>query len=358
MATNLSSTSFLSRGPHLSPSHHHSGPKNNHSLPDILTDKDTHPLGMDQRSSEGVHSMPTYPSTSEQQLYYKSEMSPDRSTYGPQDSSYKHQDRAYNHQDFAYRHQDHAYQKQDSAYKHQDSSYNIDEGKPSLSYSSSDNVDYHKNLPIKRRSPNLQIRSHSEEIISLSVPHVTNSHATTDIMPPVQDSKPSSLPPPPPPPPHDHPHIYSSSPPSPPPSSVPHLLPAKPPQSISKEFFSGATLENERYSIESFYRPDHQNEDRYFSLEGTNFKVIGVFDGHDGSRAADFASHYMEELFYFDSWRKIINSGANIAEVLREMFLDTEREFFKNIQNFIDEKESLQKVIPPVSEHRGLVLLL
>ena len=124
---------------------------------------------------------------------------------------------------------------------------------------------------------------------------------------------------------------------------------AKPRKSL-RYHFSTATLENERYSLDSIYRPDHDNEDRSFHHEEEDYVVFGVFDGHDGSRASGFASTYMRSLFDMQSWRSILmNPNPDIMrQAMGEFFKDTEREFFKSIQKFIDEKNRLQQVIPQV----------
>lgn len=126
---------------------------------------------------------------------------------------------------------------------------------------------------------------------------------------------------------------------------------AKPRDSLRKHF-STATLENERYSLDGIARPDHENEDRSFHHEELDYVVFGVFDGHDGSRASGFASAYMRSLFDMQSWRSILgNPNTDIMrQAMGEFFRDTEKEFFKSIQKFIDEKDRLQQAIPQVSQ--------
>ena len=51
-------------------------------------------------------------------------------------------------------------------------------------------------------------------------------------------------------------------------SSVSHT-----PRPPSSKCCSMATLENERYSLDGISRPDHDNEDRHFAIEGQGFKV-------------------------------------------------------------------------------------
>lgn len=125
-------------------------------------------------------------------------------------------------------------------------------------------------------------------------------------------------------------------------SNIPHF--------IGKANCSQATLENARYSLDKAPMADHPNEDRYFSLAGPNYKVFGVFDGHDGSRAAGFASNYMMQLFDTPSWTNISRQGNPriVEEALGEFFRATEKDFFRSIQGHINEKEALQSRIPPV----------
>ena len=133
-------------------------------------------------------------------------------------------------------------------------------------------------------------------------------------------------------------------------STGPNVLPSPIPQPPSDKHYSGATLENARYSLGGPPTSDHPNEDRHFALEGPKYKVFGVFDGHDGPRAAGFASNYMMELFDTPSWKNIVTQPDHdiITEALGEFFLATDRDFFRSIRVYINEKEALQRVIPQV----------
>ena len=112
---------------------------------------------------------------------------------------------------------------------------------------------------------------------------------------------------------------------------------------------SVATLENARYRLDGISTADHTNEDRHFVLDGGKFLAFGVFDGHDGPRAAGFASHYLMEQFSTKSWKSVVERGGeNIPLVLKEFFSATEKDFFKSIKAGIDEKVSLQAIIPKV----------
>ena len=113
---------------------------------------------------------------------------------------------------------------------------------------------------------------------------------------------------------------------------------------------SVASLENARYHLDGIPTSDHPNEDRNFAVEGHveggTFQTFGVFDGHDGPRAAGFASNYIVDLFNSPSWRRIV--AGDIPQALEEFFKAADKDFFQSIKSSIDEKEALQSVIPPV----------
>ena len=116
---------------------------------------------------------------------------------------------------------------------------------------------------------------------------------------------------------------------------------------------SSATLENARYTPDGYPRSDHDNEDRHFVFDGNDYQVLGVFDGHDGGRAAGFASNYMRELFDMDSWKTVIGNrdqDSMIPQVLAEFFKATDREFFRSIEKDIEWKEIYTSLIPEVRQ--------
>ena len=118
------------------------------------------------------------------------------------------------------------------------------------------------------------------------------------------------------------------------------------PPGLTPKNCSVSSLTNARYHLDAIPMSDHPNEDRHFSLDGGTYQVFGVFDGHDGPRAAGFASNYMMELFNSSSWKRIHNRDVPIA--LREFFTAADRDFFMSIKSSTDEKERLQAMIPPV----------
>ena len=128
------------------------------------------------------------------------------------------------------------------------------------------------------------------------------------------------------------------------------------PPGLTPRNCSVSSLTNARYHLDAIPMSDHPNEDRHFSLDGGTYQVFGVFDGHDGPRAAGFASNYMMELFNSSSWKRIHNSDVPIA--LREFFTAADKDFFLSIKSSTDEKERLQAMIPPVSMHKVDVVRL
>ena len=123
-----------------------------------------------------------------------------------------------------------------------------------------------------------------------------------------------------------------------------------------KSAHSVATLENARYQAHGIPRSEHPNEDRHLELEGENFKVFAVFDGHDGPRAAGFAANYFYEYFNTESWKSLITQRTQvqremIPDALKEFFRAAEKEFFNSIRPAIVEKQQLQRTIPSVSVH-------
>lgn len=119
-----------------------------------------------------------------------------------------------------------------------------------------------------------------------------------------------------------------------------------PSRSRKPQNYSVASLENSRYHLDGIPTSDHPNEDRHFAVEGDNCHTFGVFDGHDGPKAAGFASNYILEVFNSPSWQRI--EARDIPLALEEFFKTTDKEFFRSIKSSIDEKEALQSVIPPV----------
>ena len=160
---------------------------------------------------------------------------------------------------------------------------------------------------------------------------------------------------------HQQPNSWHASPyPQPLPSlgekshrSLPTEIRTLPPQ---KGETSVASLENARYSTDGTPRSEHTNEDRHFEVEVGAYRVFGVFDGHDGPRAAGFASNYFIQYFSSDSWNALTSlpphtQKQQIPLALKGFFKAAEKDFFNSIRSYIEERKQLQRTIPRVSAH-------
>ena len=119
----------------------------------------------------------------------------------------------------------------------------------------------------------------------------------------------------------------------------------------TKGFYSSASVENARYRLNQSPIPDHDNEDRHFSIDKGNYQVFGVFDGHDGPRAVEFAVKRMTEFFGMQSWETVMKGedSALVTTCLEEFFKTTEKEFFDYISHDVGFKEAISACIPKVS---------
>ena len=70
---------------------------------------------------------------------------------------------------------------------------------------------------------------------------------------------------------------------------------------------------------------------------------MALFDGHDGPRAVDHVCRYVGEQV-----EKRKGSDMRLT-TLRDMFIETDSNFFGNISAYTEEKQRLEAVIPPVS---------
>ena len=112
------------------------------------------------------------------------------------------------------------------------------------------------------------------------------------------------------------------------------------PTPAPRSVHSSHTIINARYSVDQLESPDHQNDDRCFidtSYEG-KYKVFGIFDGHDGSNASEFACSYMQSFLR----QHLADNTSRINEILREMFEDTDRVFFKRMESSLNERGKIK----------------
>ena len=126
------------------------------------------------------------------------------------------------------------------------------------------------------------------------------------------------------------------------------------PLPLPRNLLSMYSTENACYSVAEAPRPDHPNDDKFFhcSNPGNNFKAFGVFDGHDGNNASDFASEYMEKYMEEIFLTKVGDDSEikstlqdRIEKTLCEMFLRTDGAFFRRIESVLKEKKQIRKAL-------------
>ena len=110
---------------------------------------------------------------------------------------------------------------------------------------------------------------------------------------------------------------------------------------------SVATVQNIRYHLGGASQRDHWNEDARFIInDPPRFKVMAVFDGHDGSNAVELVCGHFQRLFtkqFLDEVKE-----RDVGKVLEKFFHSAESEFFKHIEEFVARKKVLQARIPEV----------
>ncbi|KAH0558093.1 TGF-beta-activated kinase 1 and MAP3K7-binding protein 1-like isoform X1 [Cotesia glomerata] len=103
---------------------------------------------------------------------------------------------------------------------------------------------------------------------------------------------------------------------------------------------------NQIYREDGYRQEDHPFEDRCFhcKYDESTF-VYGIFDGHEGSRAANFALQRMAaEILLGQLNGKSTNE--EVKEVLRQAFISVERGYFDSIGDLLAERTSLKFDIP------------
>ncbi|CAG5076916.1 Similar to Tab1: TGF-beta-activated kinase 1 and MAP3K7-binding protein 1 (Mus musculus) [Cotesia congregata] len=103
---------------------------------------------------------------------------------------------------------------------------------------------------------------------------------------------------------------------------------------------------NQIYREDGYRQEDHPFEDRCFhcKYDESTF-VYGIFDGHESSRAANFALQRMAaEILLGQLNGKSTNE--EVKEVLRQAFISVERGYFDSIGDLLAERTSLKFDIP------------
>lgn len=112
---------------------------------------------------------------------------------------------------------------------------------------------------------------------------------------------------------------------------------------------------NQIYRVDGTRKEEHEFEDRSFrfrlSDEDTFF--YGVFDGHVGCKATDFASQRMPAEILLDQLRGK-ESDKEIKEVLHQAFIEVEGSFFESIYDLLAEKEKLRLQLQGLRTYEAL----
>nr|UCK81543.1 TGF-beta-activated kinase 1 and MAP3K7-binding protein 1 [Arenicola marina] len=112
-------------------------------------------------------------------------------------------------------------------------------------------------------------------------------------------------------------------------------------------FLSGVGFStNQTYREDGFRREDHEFEDRsfHFKLENGVY-LYGVFDGHDGSKASNFAAQRLPAEVVFGQLTGKTDD-EEILNVLHQAFISVEKAYFDSISDVHAEKCNLQEQIP------------
>ena len=99
---------------------------------------------------------------------------------------------------------------------------------------------------------------------------------------------------------------------------------------------------NVRYNREDqSAHQEHALEDRCFGFKLWDFHIYAVFDGHDGSRASEFAKKQLAH-FLIRRLRKTGMTDKEIQSALKFAIEEVDREFFSQLNDLIVERLSLQ----------------
>jgi len=104
---------------------------------------------------------------------------------------------------------------------------------------------------------------------------------------------------------------------------------------------------NQIYREDGQPRAEHEYEDRsfHFRLEDGKLSLYGIFDGHDGSKAAEFAMvRIPAELLLGQLEGR--QSDVEVQEALIQAFVAVEKGFFDSIDDLLAEKTTLQMELP------------
>ncbi|CAG5135814.1 unnamed protein product, partial [Candidula unifasciata] len=102
---------------------------------------------------------------------------------------------------------------------------------------------------------------------------------------------------------------------------------------------------NQIYREDGNRREAHDFEDRNFHFRQDGCFLYGVFDGHNGSRVADFAAQRMPAELLFGQLQSNY-SDEEVKEALRQAFIVVEKGYFEDMDNTLAKRSQYQDQLP------------
>lgn len=118
--------------------------------------------------------------------------------------------------------------------------------------------------------------------------------------------------------------------------------------------FSGIGFSyNQVYREDGNQQGDHSFEDKsfHYKISDTGY-LYGVFDGHEGSRAADFSSQHMAAELLLGQLNDV-KTEEDVKDVLRQAFVSVERSYLGSISDMLALRTSLLYRIEGISSYEA-----
>lgn len=111
---------------------------------------------------------------------------------------------------------------------------------------------------------------------------------------------------------------------------------------------------NQRYRPDGGRREEHEFEDQsfHFHFVDKDICLYGVFDGHSGRKAAEFAAQKLPAELLFGQLTGGMDDDQ-VKAVLKQAFLGVEKEFFDSIGDELLEKTLIQEEINGLSDYEA-----
>lgn len=102
---------------------------------------------------------------------------------------------------------------------------------------------------------------------------------------------------------------------------------------------------NQIYREDGNRREEHEFEDKSFHFSSDGVFLYGVFDGHDSSRASNFAAQRMPAELLLNQLNNK-TTDEEVKEVLYQAFIAVEKSFFESIDEQLAARTTLQLQLP------------